>query len=287
LFIRSHDTPPVARLLVGTHRAVLTVYNESVNRLLFAKYRDRMAKQLGCSLDFRISAQTVTARMSDGITEGRGTNSMIARSVRPCFSTRRHHGNFLFAGLVLLLTACSPEPSLVGRNVPATPEYVIGPGDSLNIFVYRAPELSAEVPVRPDGRISTPLVPDIVAMGKTPSELAADIQARLKKFVKEPNVTVMVVNFVGPSDRQIRVIGEVSQPLAIPYKAQLSLLDVMIAAKGLTRFADGNRAVIVRQEPSGAKRFGVRLDDLLTYGDLSQNVAMKPGDTLFVPQAWF
>jgi polysaccharide biosynthesis/export protein len=97
----------------------------------------------------------------------------------------------------------------------------------------------------------------------------------------------MVGSFVGLADRQIRVIGEVSQPLAIPYRAQLSLLDVMIAAKGLTRFADGNRAVIVRQEPGGTKRFNVRLDDLLTYGDLSQNVPMRPGDTLFVPQAWF
>jgi polysaccharide biosynthesis/export protein len=189
--------------------------------------------------------------------------------------------------LALTLAACASKPSLVGQTVTATPEYVIGPGDGLNIFVYRAPELSANVPVRPDGRISTPLSPDVVAMGKTPTQLAADIQNRLKRYVKEPVVTVMVNNFEGPPDREIRVLGEVGQPLAIPYKAELKLLDVMIAAKGLTRFADGNDAVIVRQVPGGAKRFNVRLDDLLTYGDLSQNVAMKPGDTVFVPQAWF
>lgn len=191
------------------------------------------------------------------------------------------------APLMLLLAACSSGPSLVGLPITGTPAYVIGPGDALNVFVYRAPELSANVPVRPDGRISTPLAPDVVAIGKTPSQLAADIESRLKKYVKEPIVTVMVSTFAGLPDRQIRVIGEVSQPIAIPYHARLTLLDVMIDVKGLTRFADGNRAVIVRQEPGGTKRFNVRLDDLLTYGDLSQNVTMRPGDTVFVPQAWF
>jgi polysaccharide biosynthesis/export protein len=109
----------------------------------------------------------------------------------------------------------------------------------------------------------------------------------LKKYVKEPTVTVMVTGFVGPPDQQVRVIGEVAQPLALPYKAQLSLLDVMIATKGLTKFAAGNRAVIVRLEPDGQRTYNVRLDDLLKDGDVSQNVAMKPGDTLFVPQAYF
>lgn len=188
---------------------------------------------------------------------------------------------------LLMLNACTSNPSLVGQLVTANPQYVIGPGDNLNIFVYRAPELSANVPVRPDGRISTPLVPDVMAMGKTPSQLAADLQSRLKQYVKEPIVTVMVSGFQGAPDLAIKVIGEVGQPLTIPYHAHLTVLDVMITAKGLTRFADGNDAVIVRREPGGTKRFNVRLDDLLTYGDLSQNVAMKPGDTVFVPQAWF
>jgi polysaccharide biosynthesis/export protein len=205
------------------------------------------------------------------------------RPLRP----RQTRRCFAFAALSMLLAACSTGPSLVGQPVAATPEYRIGPGDGLNVFVYRAPELSAQVAVRPDGRISTPLVPDIVALNKTPTQLAAELQNRLKKFVKEPVVTVMVTSFSGPPDQQVRVIGQVAQPVAVPYHAELSALDLMIAAKGLTQFADGNRAVIVRHERGGLKRFAVRLDDLLNKGDLSQNVAIKPGDTIFVPQAWF
>jgi len=201
----------------------------------------------------------------------------------------RHLRNLgVLAASSLLLASCSSlGPSLVGVGVPGTPEYIIGPGDTLNVFVYRAPELSADVPVRPDGRISTPLAPDIVALGRTPTQLASAIQDQLKRYVKEPNVTVMVTTFAGPADRQIRVIGEVAEPLALPYRAQLSVLDLMIASKGLTRFAAGNRSVIVRQAPEGPRRYNVRLDDLLKDGDISQNVAMEPGDTLFVPQAWF
>jgi len=190
------------------------------------------------------------------------------------------------ASFCVLAVSCSRGPSLVGQTVQES-EYIIGPGDTLNIFVYRSPELSAEVPVRPDGRISTPLSPDIMAMGKTPSQLAAAIEERLKKYVNEPTVTVMLTGVAGMPGRQIRVIGEVAQPLVLPYRADLSLLDVMIAAKGLTRFAAGNRATIVREEPKGAETFGIRLDDLLKDGDISQNVAMQPGDTVFVPQAWF
>ena len=194
----------------------------------------------------------------------------------------------VLAGLVLLLTACaSGAPPLVGVIGHGDSQYIIGPGDAVNVFVYRVPELSVEVPVRPDGRISTPLVPDILALGKTPSQLATAVQDVLKKYIKDPNVTIMVTNFAGPPDRQIRVIGEVAQPLSMPYRVQLSLLDVMIASKGTTRFAAGNKSVIVRQEPDGPKTYNVHLDDLLKDGDISQNVAMQPGDTLFVPQAWF
>ena len=188
----------------------------------------------------------------------------------------------------LVLASCAPVgPTLIGQPPQGLGQYIIGPGDTLNVFVYRAPELSADVPVRPDGRISTPLVADVVALGKTPTELSMVIQDELKKYVKEPNVTVMVTSFAGPPDRQVRIIGEVAQPLAMPYRAQLSLLDLMIASKGLTKFAAGNRAVIVRQAPDGPRSYNVRLDDLLKDGDVSQNVAMAPGDTLFVPQAWF
>jgi polysaccharide export outer membrane protein len=191
-------------------------------------------------------------------------------------------------GLGLLLGACtSSAPPLVGVNPIGEPQYVIGPGDAINVFIYRVPELTAEVPVRPDGYISTPLVPDVMALGKTPSQLAADIQDRLKTYIKDPIVTIMVSSFAGPPVKQIRVIGEVAQPLAMPYHVQLSLLDVMIATKGLTRFAAGNRAVILRQDPDGARTYNVRLDDLLKDGDFTQNVRMQPGDTLYVPQSWF
>jgi polysaccharide biosynthesis/export protein len=194
----------------------------------------------------------------------------------------------IMVGLALFLNACASGVSVVpGESALGLPEYVIGPGDSVNVFVYRVPELSVEVPVRPDGRISTPLVPDVLALDKTPSQLAKTLQDELKKYIKDPNVTIMVNGFVGPPNRQIRVIGEVAQPLAMPYRVQLSLLDVMIASKGLTRFAAGNRAVIVRQEPDGRKIYNVHLSDLLKDGDVSQNLPMQPGDTLFVPQAWF
>ena len=191
-------------------------------------------------------------------------------------------------GLALFAAGCTPTaPPLVG--VPPGPEsqYIIGPGDAVNIFIYRVPELSVEVPVRPDGLISTPLVPDVIALGKTPTQLARDIEDRLNKYIKDPNVTIMVTSFAGPPLRQIRAIGEVAQPLAIPYHVELSLLDVMIATKGLTRFAAGNRALIVRQEPAGPRTYNVRLDDLLKDGDVTQNVPMQPGDTLYVPQSWF
>jgi polysaccharide export outer membrane protein len=213
---------------------------------------------------------------------------MILYNWRRLFHARHGWRGVGAAALALFLGGCAAVgPSLVGRPVSAIPEYRIGPGDSLNVFVYRAPELSAVVTVRPDGRISTPLAPDVVALDRTPTQLAAALQNRLKKYVKEPVVTVMVSSFGGPSDSEVRAIGEVGQPIAIPYHAQLSLLDLIIAAKGLSRFADGNRAVIERREPGGVKRFSVRLGDLWDDGDLSQNVALKPGDTLFVPQSWF
>ena len=172
--------------------------------------------------------------------------------------------------------------------LPARSDYLIGPGDTLSVFVYREPELSAlDLPVRPDGRISVPLVPDIVATSRTATQLADEITARLKQYVHDPNVTVMVRSFVGPLDRQIRVIGEASQPLALPYRDNMTVLDVMLAAKGLTKYAAGNRSEIVRRVGGRQEIIPVRLGDLLRDGDISQNVAMQPGDTLIIPQTWF
>jgi len=185
-----------------------------------------------------------------------------------------------------------PVPAVDTRpQLPAfdAPEYVIGPGDTLSIQVYRLPDLSATVPVRPDGRISTPLVQSVVAAGRTPSELAREIERELRRFVREPTVTVLVTSFVGPPARQVRVVGEAAQPLAVPFREGMSVLDVMIQAGGLTRFAAGNRAEIVRRETPGgpAQVIPVRLADLLRDGDMSQDLPMRPGDTLVIPQSWF
>jgi polysaccharide export outer membrane protein len=197
------------------------------------------------------------------------------------------------AGLVLL-AGCSapgsqaPQPASALPAAPAVAgDYVIGSGDKLNIAVYDNPQLSEEVPVRPDGRISIPLIQDIVASGKTPQQLATEIQNKLKDYVRAPNVTVIVQEFVGPLDRQVRVIGEATDPQAIPYRDGMTLLDVMVATKGLTKFAAGNRAVLVRHTPQGDKSFRLHLDDLMKDGDISQNLALQPGDTLIIPQSWF
>lgn len=197
------------------------------------------------------------------------------------------------ASLAVTLMACAaPPPSPAARATEpraAAAPYLIGPGDALGIFVYRAPELSVDVPVRPDGRISLPLVPDIEASGRTPTELARAIEDRLQQYVIEPNVTVMVRSFVGQPGRQIRVIGEATEPMAVPYREGMTLLDVMIGARGLTRYAAGNRAEIIRRERDDAPRevIRVRLSDLLRDGDIAQDIPMRPGDTLIIPQGWF
>jgi polysaccharide biosynthesis/export protein len=168
-------------------------------------------------------------------------------------------------------------------------EYVIGAGDQLSVFVWKNSDLSeAGVGVRPDGKISVPLIDEIVASGKTPPQLAHEIEERLKKYVQDPLVSVIVRSFVGPANRQIRVIGEATDPEAIPYRDDMTVLDLMIATKGLTKYAAGNRAVIVRHGPDGKEHnIQVHLDDLIKNGDISQNVEMQPGDTLIIPQSWF
>ena len=194
-----------------------------------------------------------------------------------------------------LLGGCATQlaPPMQQAAAP-TSEYILGAGDTLTVFVYRSPELSAaDLPIRPDGRLSLPLVPDIQAAGRTPSALARDIEGKLREFVREPSVTVMVRSFQGPPARLIRVVGEVAQPMSAPYRDGLTLLDVIIGARGLTRFAAGNRATIIRRESATgetnarATRIPVRLADLLRDGDISQDVAMHPGDTLVIPQGWF
>ncbi len=184
--------------------------------------------------------------------------------------------------------ATAAAVAAAGPSNPANAsDYVIGSGDQLSIFVYDSPQLSTEVPVRPDGRISTPLLSDIQASGKTPAQLSKEIAERLKEYVRDPNVTVIVRGFIGPLDRQVRVIGEAADPQALPYRDGMTLLDVMITTKGLTKFAAGNRAVIVRKVDGKDVTIHVHLSDLIKDGDISQNVPMQPGDTLIIPQTWF
>ena len=165
--------------------------------------------------------------------------------------------------------------------------YLIGPGDKVNIQVWRNPELSLIVSVRPDGKITSPLVEDVPASGRTPTALAREMEKHLSKYVQSPVVTVIVTEFAGPFTQQIRVIGEAAKPATLPYREHMTLLDVMIAVGGITDFAAGNKASIVRQVGSRREQLGVRLIDLLRGGDLTANVAMQPGDVLVIPQSFF
>lgn len=191
---------------------------------------------------------------------------------------------------VLTVTGCGGAPPLPpappASSLPSA-EYRIGPGDALNIFVWRNPELTLTVPVRPDGRLSIPLVEDVVAIGKTPTTLAREFEERLSKYVKEPLVTVIVEGFVGPIPEQIRVIGEAAQPRALPYRADMTLLDVMIAVGGLTRYAAGNDSVIIRTAQGEQNTYSVHLNSLIRDGDIESNVALRPGDILIIPQRLF
>jgi polysaccharide export outer membrane protein len=202
------------------------------------------------------------------------------------------HRFILVIASLLALAACeskqlSTADAVLDQNAGTAPEYRIGPGDTLQIFVWQNPDLSVQVPVRPDGRISLPLVQDLEAAQKTPSELSKDITERLETYVRSPVVTVIVTSFVGPYSAQVRVVGEAAKPQAIPFRANMSVLDVMIAVEGLTQFAAGNRAVIMRRQGGQVQEIPVHLDDLMKDGDLSANVAMLPGDVLIIPQSWF
>ena len=179
----------------------------------------------------------------------------------------------------------APPPTAPDGQVSAT--YLIGPGDVLQVFVWRNPELSVTVPVRPDGRVSTPLVEDIVAVGKTPSTLARDIEKVLGEYLKSPQVNVIVTSPAGALS-QVKVIGQVKTPEGVPYREGMRVLDLVLAAGGMTEFAAGNRAKIVRQQEGGKPtEIRVKLADLVNNGDMSQNVALKVGDVLVIPASMF
>jgi polysaccharide biosynthesis/export protein len=216
------------------------------------------------------------------------TSSPSQRAGRD-WSLRRSVRGALAAIVVSLVAACGsmvglpPAPTAAGA---ADYSYVIGAGDTLNIIVWRNPELSLSVPVRPDGKISAPLVDELVAQGKTSTAVARDIEKRLATFVRDPVVTVIVTSFVGPFSEQVRVVGEATRPQFLPFRQKMTVLDVMIAVGGLTDFADGNGATLVRTA-EGNKQYSVRLKDLIRRGDVSANVEMRPGDILIIPQSFF
>ncbi len=193
--------------------------------------------------------------------------------------------------VVFALSACGSSAPVA--NVEAMPpradtgDYIIGPGDNLNINVWNNPEISASVPVRPDGKISTPLVEDMQAVGKTPAELGRDIETVLSEYIRTPKVTVIVSGFVGTFGEQIRVVGQAVNPQAIRYRDRMTLLDVMIEAGGLSQFAAGNRAKIVRWSDGKQIEIPVRIEDLIEKGKIEANVVMQPGDVLVIPESRF
>ncbi|HKJ74140.1 MAG TPA: XrtA/PEP-CTERM system exopolysaccharide export protein [Alphaproteobacteria bacterium] len=192
----------------------------------------------------------------------------------------------------LLLTACAghgglPSAQFVSPKEGPGPDYIIGPMDQLQIFVWRNPEVSTTVTVRPDGRISVPLINDMAATGKTSTQLAHDLEKALKKYIQDPLVTVMVNQFTGPFAQQVRVVGEAQQPQAIPYRANMTLLDVMIQVGGLTEYAAGNRATLVRMVNGKQKQYHVHISDLIKDGDVRANVEVLPGDVIIIPESFF
>lgn len=190
--------------------------------------------------------------------------------------------------VIALLAGCAgnPRPTLLLDATPSH-EYLIGPGDSLNISVWHNPDNSLATQVRPDGKITIPLVEDMPAAGKSASQLARDIEKSLSKYIQEPIVTVLITGFVGPYSEQIRVIGQAAKPQALPYRENMTLLDVVIAVGGITEFASGNKTRIVRNVDGKQLQFLVRLDDLIKDGDISANIPMRPGDIMVIPESYF
>jgi polysaccharide export outer membrane protein len=186
------------------------------------------------------------------------------------------------------IMGCTTSPYPPAPQSAQTPDYLykLGPLDSVNVIVWRNPELSTSVTIRPDGKITAPLIEDLPALGRDPTTLARDIEKALAKYIRDPVVTVIVGGFNGPYPEQIRVVGEAAKPQALTYRQGMTLLDLMIVVGGITDFADGNKASIMRAS-EGGRQYNVRLKDLLKRGDMSANVDVKPGDILLIPQSWF
>lgn len=201
----------------------------------------------------------------------------------------RHFERAVLLTAAAALAACGGGSAVMpdASTEPVGGEYRIGAGDSLNIVVYNHADLSAAIPVRPDGLISTPLVADMPAAGKTPTQLARDMEKALSNYVRSPNVSVIVTNFVGAYGDQVRVVGSAANPQALPYRSGMTVLDVMIAVGGLGEFAAGNRARLVRRVDGKEVQIKVKLDDLINRGDIKANIPVRPGDVLIIPESRF
>lgn len=197
----------------------------------------------------------------------------------------------LFFSVLILyfLVGCSASNNqFLPDNTAYKPtDYLIGPGDNLRIFVWRNADLSSTVVVRPDGRISSPLIDDLSVTGLSASTVAREIETVLSTYIRNPKVSVIVSGFNGAINQQIRVIGNASQPQILPYRVGMTLLDVMISVNGLTDFADGNNAKLIRLENGKTKEYTVELDSLIKDGDISKNRHVHPGDTIIIPESWF
>ncbi len=205
----------------------------------------------------------------------------------------------VFGGVATLLSACAggggrgsgelPSAAILPSQEGPSEEYIIGPSDALSIFVWRNPDLSTKVQVRPDGRITTPLVTDMPAVGKTTTMLAQDLKIALGEYIKDPIVSVIVDNPAGTFSQQVRIVGATTKPAAIPYRANMTLLDAMISVGGLNDYAAGNRARLVRiDRATGHQReYPLKINSLLRNGDASANVKLQPGDVIIIPQSAF
>lgn len=196
-----------------------------------------------------------------------------------------------FPVLLALLAGCSNQPIYPPAPAKALGgadwNYLLGPGDTVNVFVWGNPEVSGSFPIRPDGKMTMNLVEDLPASGRTPTQLAREIEKNLARYIQDPIVTVIVAGGTGPYSQQIRVLGEATKPQTLTYRENMSLIDVMISVGGITDFAAGNKASILRVTEGKPQQFAVRLEDLLKAGDISANVEMMPGDVLIIPESWF
>lgn len=211
--------------------------------------------------------------------------SMRALQAMPAAPIARFCLSFVLLAFLAGCVEHPPPPKLTDNDIIDAPEYVIAPLDVVQIFVWQAPDLSVTVPVRPDGRITIPLVEDLVAAGKSPTILARDIEQALQPFVQEPKASVVVEGFANQTTQMVKVIGEVARPVTVHYQMHMSVLDVMAEAQGLTEFADGNDAKLIRKVKGQERTYGLKLKDLLDDGRMSANARLRPGDLIVVPKS--